>query len=116
MSLVFEWWFLTFAFIIPCNNLNVILLELDNFIAKLCRGGSSFEFLPKTKVSLNLAELAKNLEKNNFSIKAETKLVLLVNYSGINISVFQDGKILVKEIKDESKAKELAMLILANMP
>jgi len=67
-------------------------------------------------LSLNLAELAKNLEKNNFSIKAETKLVLLVNYSGINISVFQDGKILVKEIKDESKAKELAMLILANMP
>ncbi|PIU21473.1 MAG: hypothetical protein COT15_02135 [Candidatus Diapherotrites archaeon CG08_land_8_20_14_0_20_34_12] len=90
-------------------------MELDNFISKLCRGGDSFEFLPKSKVSLNLADLSKKLSESNFTIKAETKLVILVNYSGINISIFQDGKILVKEVKDESKARELASLILARI-
>ncbi|MEK6972811.1 MAG: hypothetical protein AABW72_02115 [archaeon] len=90
-------------------------MQLDNFISKLCRGGDSFEFLPKTKVSLNLAELSKKLSENGFGIKAETKLVILVNYSGTNISIFQDGKILVKEVKEESKARELALLILARI-
>jgi ArsR family metal-binding transcriptional regulator len=90
-------------------------LELDNFISKLCRGGDSFEFLPKSKVSLDLKTLSKSLSENNFTLKAETKLVLLANYAGTNISIFQDGKILVKEIKEESKAKELASLILKHI-
>jgi ArsR family metal-binding transcriptional regulator len=86
----------------------VIKIELKDFIGKPCSNKTSFEFLPKQKTTLNLEELSKKLE----NIEVNSKILLIIKDGDSTISIFKNGKILVRGIKEETKAKNIAKKIL----
>ncbi|MDD4250981.1 MAG: hypothetical protein PHX27_02205 [Candidatus ainarchaeum sp.] len=80
-------------------------MELKNFTLKPCSNKTSFEFLPKNKTTLDLKKISKKL--NNLEINS--KILLILKKDDATISIFKTGKILVRGIKDESKAREIVL-------
>jgi len=82
-------------------------MKLSDFVAKPCKSRVAFEFVPKRKARLDLEKVAENLKKHDVFIEAETPFLLVLKM-GSSISLFQSGKIIVKETNVESDARKIA--------
>lgn len=78
-------------------------MELKNFVGKPCSNKTSFEFLPKKQIFLDLEKISKKL--NNLEINS--KILLILKEDNTTISIFRNGKILIRGIKEEEKAKKI---------
>jgi ArsR family metal-binding transcriptional regulator len=81
----------------------VIFIQLKDFVGKPCSNKTSFEFLPKKKTIINLEKLSKQL--NNIQINS--KILLILKKDDSTISIFKNGKILVRGINEEKKARKI---------
>ena len=88
-------------------------MELSEFVGQPCRTQLAFEFFPKKPVSLNLQKAALELEKNNLPVDFETPIFIGVVVEKTSVSVFSNGKILVKDTKDKIFAQKIASKILS---
>ena len=82
-------------------------MKLSDFVGKPCKSRAAFEFVPKKRTHLNLEEVAKKLKEAGVFIEAETPFLLVVK-AGSSVSIFQSGKIIVKETTLESEARKIA--------
>ena len=87
-------------------------IELSEFTCKPCRGRGGFEFVPKGKHALNLAEACLKLRKAGADIEAESPYLAIVKFRGARVTIFRSGKALVKGVKEEGKAREIAAELL----
>jgi len=72
---------------------------------RLCSGRTAFEV--STNISIDLTKIS-NIHKT----KVATKHILLLNYKGVDISVYPSGRMLIKATNKE-ESLELARNLLA---
>ena len=82
-------------------------MKLSDFSGKPCKSRVAFEFIPKKKARLNLMEVARKLKEKGIFIDAETPFLLVLKI-GSSVSLFQSGKIIVKETNVEKDARKIA--------
>jgi len=76
---------------------------IDGFICKPCQSRAAFEFIPNQGKKLELEPIKDSLSGQGIQIEAFTPFVLVFKLNGVAISLFKNGKLLVKE-----KQKDLA--------
>ena len=84
------------------------MFELKDFIAKPCSSRTGYDFLPKQSFSLPLNQVACFFRSQGIFVEADTPVVLLLSINSVSTSLFKTGKILVKDLKEESEAKIIA--------
>jgi|GEM_PF-5722994 len=72
------------------------------FEIKLCKGKSALTINPKKQLKLNLLKLI-----SKFYCLVETKPMLIINYKGLTINVYETGKLRIL-LQNKEKAKQLA--------
>jgi TATA-box binding protein (TBP) (component of TFIID and TFIIIB) len=82
-------------------------MELKDFVGKPCSAKVSYEFFPKKKTKIDLEKAKEELEKIG-RIEINSKVLLIVVIDGKTISIFKNGKILVRGEKEEIKARKIA--------
>lgn len=87
------------------------MIELKDFTGKPCRTKSAFEFLPKQRLELDLEKTALTLRSEGIFVEAETPFVLMLKSGDFSVSFFRSGKILVKNVQEELKARQIAETI-----
>ncbi|MEM7819283.1 MAG: HesA/MoeB/ThiF family protein [Candidatus Aenigmatarchaeota archaeon] len=96
---------------ITCNGIYEFLEKEINGIKKVC--GSSFQFIPKEKIELDLEKIKNKIKRNqDFEIIRLHKFFLSMKYYNKNITLFNNGRILINNIKNEKEAKIIAGKIL----
>jgi ArsR family metal-binding transcriptional regulator len=85
-------------------------MELKDFTGKPCTSKVSFEFFPKKKTIIDLAKASEEL-KTISTIDVNSKILLIIQIKDSTISIFKNGKILIRGEKDETKARKLAQTI-----
>lgn len=88
-------------------------IELSEFTCKPCRGRAGFEFLPKEKgrgggKGIDLLSSAGKLRAAGAEIEAESRYLVIMKLHGAKITLFRSGKMIVKGLKEEQKAREVA--------
>jgi TATA-box binding protein (TBP) (component of TFIID and TFIIIB) len=89
-------------------------MQLSDFVGKPCSSQVSFEFKPKNKVEIDLVKAKKELE-SFCKIEIESKFLLIVVINFKTVSIFKNGKLMVRGEKDQEKAKEAINLICNNL-
>ena len=59
-----------------------------------------------------MASAAKQLRMAKVEVEVETPVLLMVKLEGTDLSLFRNGKIMVKETREEAKAREKAEKLL----
>ncbi len=79
----------------------------------LC-GRNTFQVIPAQSVELNLTEFGSQLKKNpEFKVSVITNILVAMEYIGHPITLFRDGRLLIKNTKTEAEAKAIATKILS---
>jgi len=87
-------------------------LKLSEFGCKPCRNKTSYEFVPKKENRLELAAVARRIEKSGIGIEAETPFLLMLSVKGRKVSLFRNARFLVKSTAEEKTARETAEVLL----
>ncbi|MDO8647732.1 MAG: hypothetical protein Q7R70_04960 [Candidatus Diapherotrites archaeon] len=82
-------------------------MELSDFVGKPCKSRVAFEFIPKKRIKLDLEEIAKRLKEKEVFVEIETPFLLILRMQ-VPITLFQTGKILIKETNMEKDARKIA--------
>jgi len=82
-------------------------MELSDFVGKPCKSRVAFEFIPKKRIKLDLEGLAKRLKEKQVFVEIETPFLLILRMQ-VPITLFQTGKILIKETNLEKDARKIA--------
>lgn len=90
----------------------MIPLELDDFTGKPCRSKSAYEFIPKKKARIDLEKAAVELS-NIATIELRSKILILAKLENATISLFESGKLLIRNELDEKKARKIAQKIIS---
>ncbi len=105
-----------------CKKLDVNLLEslMDDieklkipFVVKLCSDKAAFEVRIQCKISFNMADLERLLRsvKEN-EIIVDTPHILIFKTKGAEVTLSRNGRMLIKKVKNEEAAKEVAHEVL----
>ena len=89
-------------------------IDFKDYIGQPCRARAAFEFIPKKNVELDMPATALALKRNNFTLEADTPVILIVKVDEFPVSIFKNGKILVRETKD-CRTAELAVEIIRQL-
>jgi hypothetical protein len=57
-------------------------------------------------LSLNLANVCKNLEALRFDVRLRSQLALIFGFKGYEVSLFTNGRMLIKNVRNEKEALE----------
>ena len=87
-------------------------MELKDFVGKPCTSKVSFEFFPKKKTIIDLNKASSELEKK-FVIEINSKVLLIVKVEDTTVSIFKNGKLLVRGEKEETNARKIAEKIVS---
>jgi len=87
-------------------------VELKDFVGKPCTSKVSYEFFPKKKTKVDLEKASEELEKIA-TIDVNSKVLLIVQIGDGTVSIFKNGKILVRGEKEETKARKIAEKIVS---
>lgn len=79
----------------------------------LC-GRNSFQVIPAQIANLNLIEFGEKLKRNpEFKISVVTDILIAMEYTGHPITLFRDGRLLMRNVQTETEAKSIATKILS---
>jgi ribonuclease HIII len=92
------------------------MLHEKFFQGKLCDSNLSYEFFPRTPIQLPLGTLGKEMKEKGQLFDILTEFVLVFPLKGVKVSLYPSGKVLVKNVNEEKKARDVmkALLILLN--
>jgi len=80
-------------------------LEFRDFSPKACKGRTAIEFMPKKSIKIDLSKAADALRDcSGLRLEAETPRMLLLKCSGLTVSFFTSGKVLVRGTKSKETA------------
>jgi molybdopterin-synthase adenylyltransferase len=77
--------------------------ELKDRLAWLC-GKDTANINPEKQLKLNLAQVLDLVQKNGWHVRVKSNLALMFDYKGLEISLFASGRMLIKNVKNESEA------------
>ena len=90
-------------------------MKLKDFTGKPCRAKVAYEFLPNTKIKLDLEKISIIIEKK-FEIEVKSKILLIIKIRDKTVSLFASGKLLVRGERDENAAKKIAEELISIIP
>jgi len=90
-------------------------MKLKDFTGKPCRAKVAYEFIPNTKIKLNLEKIENQIE-TKFTIEVRSRILLIIKVENKTVSLFESGKILVRGERDETAAKDIANQIVKLIP
>ena len=82
-------------------------MELKDMTGKPCSSKVSYEFFPKKKTIIDLEKARSEISAIG-DVEVASKVLLIVKIGEKTVSIFKDGKLLVRGEKDELKAREVA--------
>lgn len=82
-----------------------LLQEKREKLVWLC-GRNTVNVNPEKPLKLNLNQIYEKI-KQNFKIHIKSQLAIIFNYKNLEITLFNNGRILIKNIKDEKEAKKI---------
>jgi TATA-box binding protein (TBP) (component of TFIID and TFIIIB) len=85
-------------------------MDLKDFVGKPCTSKVSFEFFPKKKVRIDLEKASEEID-GVAEVDVKSKVLLILKVGNKTVSLFKNGKILVRGEKDEKVARETAKKI-----
>ena len=90
-------------------------MQLSDFVAQPCKSRIAFEFVPKKKQQLDLQALADKLRITQIFVETETPYLLMLRVSSHPVSLFRNGKIIVKDTNDKGEARIAAEALLGEI-
>lgn len=85
-----------------CQGKSATRIEQGKRLTWLC-GQNTVNVNPPRPVKVNLGEIHENLRRD-FRILIKSSLVVVFEYDGVEASLFSNGRMLVKNVKDEEAA------------
>lgn len=76
---------------------------LSERLVWLC-GQNTANINPETPLRLNLANACETVQKRGFHVRVKSNLALIFDYMGLEISLFNGGRMLIKNVADEDAA------------
>jgi hypothetical protein len=73
------------------GNLNVVWL---------C-GGTTADITPAQPLKFNMNEACEKIKKQHFKIRVKSPMVLMFDYMKLDISLFDGGRMLIKNVTDK---------------
>ncbi len=71
----------------------------------LC-GRNTANINPEKPLKLNLTQLCEIVQQHGFHVRVKSHLALMFDYNGLQVSLFNGGRMLIKNVKDEKTAME----------
>ena len=92
------------------------MLNEKFFQGKLCDSNLSYEFFPRSPMKLPLKKLGEEMHEAGQVFDIRTEFVLVFPLKGVKVSLYPSGKVLVKNVNEEEKARAVmkALLTLLN--
>ena len=69
----------------------------------LC-GRDTANINPEKPLNLNLSQACEAVQKRGFHVRVKSHLALMFNYKGLEVSLFNGGRMLIKNVPDEKAA------------
>lgn len=95
------------------------MIRAQFFEGRLCESNVSYEFFPRAETKLPLDKLGREMEEKGLMCDIKTAFVITCKMSGVNVSIYPSGKILIKNInveKDARKVFESVLKVLNKCP
>jgi adenylyltransferase/sulfurtransferase len=93
-----------------CQVKEKVVSQYPTKLAWLC-GSNTANVNPETPMSLDLQALATAIGRNHRLLLA-TPMVLVFDYQGHEVSLFKKGRMLIKDVQDETGALEIARAVI----
>lgn len=71
-------------------------VEPEYSVLELCKNRAGYEAMPKARFKLDLREVERTLADAGFEALANAGILLVVKWEGVELSVFESGKLLFK--------------------
>ncbi len=85
-------------------------MELKDFVGKPCSSKTSYEFFSKKKTTIDLEKASSELEKVS-KIEVNSKILLIIKVDDATVSLFKNGKLLIRGEEKEDNAKKIAQKV-----
>jgi molybdopterin-synthase adenylyltransferase len=87
---------------------------LKERLAWLC-GQDTANINPEKPLKLNLPKVYAKIRQNGWHVRVKSSLALMFDFKGLEISLFAGGRMLIKNVKDETEALKAYREILKNL-
>jgi molybdopterin/thiamine biosynthesis adenylyltransferase len=77
--------------------------ELREKLVWLC-GRNTANINPENPLKVNLNQVCESIEQQGFHIRVKSHLALMFDYKGLEVSLFNGGRMLIKNVADEKAA------------
>ena len=83
-------------------------------LVRLCSDKAGFEALPQRKLTFRMSEVRRLLEtEGRYEVVVETPYIMVLkNSSGVEVTLSEDGRMLIKRVSGEEEANTVAHEIL----
>ncbi len=88
--------------------------ELRERLVWLC-GRNTANINPEKPLNLNLNQVCKVVQQRGFKVRVKSHLALMFEYEGLEVSLFNGGRMLIKNVPDEKAALEAYREILTEL-
>jgi molybdopterin/thiamine biosynthesis adenylyltransferase len=88
--------------------------ELRERLVWLC-GQNTANINPETPLKLNLEQIYVAVQQNGFRVRVKSNLALMFDYKSLEISLFNGGRMLIKNVADEKAALKAYREIVAQL-
>jgi molybdopterin/thiamine biosynthesis adenylyltransferase len=88
--------------------------QLQERLVWLC-GQDTANINPQTSIELDLAQVHVAVQKLGFHVRVKSSLALIFDYRGLEVSLFQGGRMLLKNVADEEAAFKAYRQILSEL-
>ncbi len=87
---------------------------MDFRLTTPCATAGVFDAFPKKDICLKMDFVKEMFEKLNYKIKASSDLVVVVTKGEIELALYRRGRLIIKNVKNEQEAEEIAVEIFSN--
>ena len=84
------------------GNLNVVWL---------C-GGTTADITPARPLKFNMNEACEKIKKQHFKIRVKSQMILMFDYMKLDVSLFDGGRMLIKNVSDKETPMKAYLEIL----
>jgi len=88
--------------------------ELQERLVWLC-GRDTANINPEKPLKLNLTQVCETAQQSGFHLRVKSQLALMFDYKGLEVSLFNGGRMLIKNVKDETSALKAYREILSTL-
>lgn len=89
-------------------------VELREKLVWLC-GQNTANINPEKTLKLNLTQVCEVVQQRGFHVRVKSNLALMFDYKGLEVSLFNGGRMLIKNVKDEASALQAYREILSTL-